>query len=537
MYSKKILFALLGICLHLFALGQQIVNKKSLGAFDTQTHSKLEEINALVFKPEGYETVPWPKLPDSINFSLFASDPKAKKLEENKLAINPLLAFRNPISFKKGDIYIGYDQNWFRLSNYYKYNNDKKSVEESRRWTNSINADPKSIGPSYAGLQYLEYVNRDALKLINADTALIFTSNTKFKFKDTVDNYEMITVYLLKFDLGVGKVYYYYPIGERMKALQEINQTWGVVRFKPDSEFTHPDHSGHIPKPKEPDLYYGKFAFLNNPDQLKREEENYRKKNLNGQAAKLVLEGVNFARVKDWGNAKAKYEEALKIDPNHALAYLQLTWLALEQNMEQDARNYWASLNKLQPSSAETWFVKGMLEKRFNQLDNAFITFDKVLADFDSLYYKAHLEKASIYVMRNDQVAAEKEFDAALLIFKKESEKAKRGEKYRMMQLYDFYMAKMQYARFLGSKQEFEKGKNQLEDFLREYEANQNSISLGIPKTIYGRIYPENLADVHFWLGIFYVNLKDENKCVEHFKKAKELGKVLPAEVENLLKT
>src|SRR3546814_12479156 len=96
-------------------------------------------------------------------------------------------------------------------------------------------------------------------------------------------SYGCLVVHLVKFDLGYVGLRYYYPLDERKIALSEINDTWGILQFKPDREFSHPNHEGRIPISKEPDLYFGKFSFLNNPEQVSRERKQYEYRKLKGK--------------------------------------------------------------------------------------------------------------------------------------------------------------------------------------------------------------------------------------------------------------
>src|SRR3546814_2445121 len=81
-------------------------------------------------------------------------------------------------------------------------------------------------------------------------------------------SYGCLVVHLVKFDLGYVGLRYYYPLDERKIALSEINDTWGILQFKPDREFSHPNHEGRIPISKEPDLYFGKFRSEEHTSEL-----------------------------------------------------------------------------------------------------------------------------------------------------------------------------------------------------------------------------------------------------------------------------
>src|SRR3546814_16219764 len=90
----------------------------------------LDELNALVFEPDGYERVMHPKLPDSLSSMSMLSKEERAELREKRERFNPYLTFDQTIELRKRNIFIGFSAAFIRLSSYFKYNNDtaRKSV-------------------------------------------------------------------------------------------------------------------------------------------------------------------------------------------------------------------------------------------------------------------------------------------------------------------------------------------------------------------------------------------------------------------------
>src|SRR5690606_3559301 len=117
---------------------------------------------------------------------------------------------------------------WILLTSYFKYNNEDLTEEEYQIKVNQGLIDyPAEVGRE--PLPIVTSVGTQANQLINADTVIIFEPKYTFKLNDTVANYAMMQVNLIKFDLGKIRLYYYYPINEKQKVLDEIQQTWGII--------------------------------------------------------------------------------------------------------------------------------------------------------------------------------------------------------------------------------------------------------------------------------------------------------------------
>ncbi len=523
----------------LFSLGiyaQEIISSKKLGKLDKTAIKILDEVNALAFKPRGYDTVTNPKLPDSLSSLAMLSKEEFSEMRQKRIHFNPYLVFGNPIELKKGDIFVGFSSSWIRLSSYYKYNQDGSSVEEYRKKVNQNLLGKNMIGYS-PDFELLEDVKSTFTELIHADTVFIYDTKLKYRFKDTVDNYGVLAVHLVKFDLGYVNLRYYYPLDKRKKALSEINNTWGIIQFKPDGEFTHPNHDGWIPRREEPDLYLGKFAFLNNPEQVKREREQYEQRRRKGEANALAMEAVRLAQSKNTDQAKEKLVEALKIDSNNAIAYRHLILMSMEENNREDSWRYWNKLRDKDPKNNETWFLKGLVEKKYSELDSATKTFEMIIREKDSLHFRSFIELAFISVLKGEKDAADLHFNRAINVFKSEGEKSLRKEGHRMFSINDLFMARLAYARFLNANSEFEKSKGLFEQTLREEEVATESGKKGERQQIYGKLTPANLGELNFMLAMSYAGLMDESNTRLYLEKAKSFGKVLPEELERILKT
>lgn len=512
---------------------QEIITSEELGKLDKTAFKALDEVNALVFKPNGYDTVMNPKLPDSLSSLAMLSKEEYAEMRKKRIRFNPYLALYNNIELKKGNIFIGFSNSWIRLSSYYRYTNDSSSVEDYRAKVNENMLSEKMVGFK-PNLVLLEEVKGPARELINADAIFVYDSKSRYKFRDTVVNYGSLVVHLIKFDLGYVSLRYYYPLDKRELALSEINNTWGIIQFKPDSEFTHPNHEGWIPK-RDPDLYFGKFSFLNNPEQVKKESEQYEQRKRKGKANKLAREAIRLAQAKDLDQAKKKFAEVLEIDSNNVNTYRYLILMSLDEGNENDAWGFWDKLVAIDPENKETWFFKGLVEKKFNELDSATKTFEMIIREKDSLHYRSCIELALISMLKRDTDAAELNFNRAINIFKAEGEKSLRKEGHRMFNINDLFKVRVTYARFLNTNSNFEKSKMLFEQTLKEEGVAIEAGKKGERQSIYGKLTPANRGELNFMLALSYAGLKDESNTRLYLKKAKELGKVLPKELEQFL--
>lgn len=506
---------------------QDIIRSGKIGTFDGTPIKNLDEVNAWVFKPAGYNTVENPRLPDSLsNFGMLSREERAE-MHKKRVHFNPYLIFGGPVELRKGDIFVGYSSSWIRLSAYYQHNQDNSSVEEYRTRVNQ-NILGKNLIDYSPDFELLENVGNPFKTVINADTVFIYDTKWKYKFKDTVDNYGCLVVHLVKFDLGYVSLRYYYPLDKREAALSEISNTWGIVRFKPDREFTHPNHENWTPRREEPDLYLGKFSFLNDPEQVKRENDQYEQRKPKGQANSLAMEGLRLARAKDINQAKEKLMEALTIDTNNAIAYRHLLLISLDEDNRNDSWKIWNRLLEKDPKNIETWFLKGLLQKRYNELDSAATTFERIVGEKDSLHFRSFIELALVYAQKGERDAADVNFNRAITVFTTEGEKSLRRESHRMFNINDLFMTRLAYARFLMANSEFEKSKALFEQTLKDEATSIEAGMKGERQRIYGKLTPASLGELNFMLAMSYAGLHDEVNTRLYLEKAKSFGKVLP---------
>lgn len=513
---------------------QEITDPRQLGRFDGTPIRYLDEVNALVFKPDGYDTVMNPRLPDSLSSLMMLSKEELKEMYRKRFLFNPYLVFGSTIELKKEAVFIGFSTSWIRLSAYYKYNNDDSSAEDFRKKVNRNLLGKNMVG--YApGFELLEDVTGSSRELINADTVFIYDTGMKYRFRDTVDNYGSLVVHLVKFDLGYVSLRYFYPLDQRERALSEINDTWGVVQFKPDSAFRHPNRDGWIPAPTEPELYFGKFSFLNNPEQLVREQEQYRQRKLKGEANAMAGEGVRLFKSANFGRAREKLFDALNIDSGNVIAYRHLVLMSMDENNRDESRGYLKRMIEIEPENSETWFLKGLVEKNYGELDNAVATFEMITKDRDSLHFRSFIELATISVLNGEYDAADIHFNRAIAIFNNEGVKALRNEDHRMLDINDLFMVRLAYAGFLNANSAFGKSKmlfeQTLEDEARAIEADEK----GERRHVYGKLTITNLRELYFLLAMSHVGLKDEVGARKYLEDAKRFGKALPEELKRLL--
>jgi len=517
-------------------LGQSKFNPRELMKLNSDTIEKLSEVNAVVFRPIGYELLNIPRIPDSL-FSYTTNDPQKKiELTNKKLKLNPYLIFGGDIKFKKDDIFISYTHSWIRLSSYYKYNNEDITEEEFRLKVNGTAIDLKKIPSYYGHFDLLDSVGNKPLKLINADAVNIYDTNVKYKFKDSIENYESILLTLVKYDLGSIHVMFFFPLGQREKAIKEINGTWGLVQFKKDEEFRHPDRSGVIPKPEHPELYFGKFSHLNNPDQEQREREQYKHRMIRQKSGSIAMEGIRLSERKKFNEAKSKFEEALRIDSTDTRPYTHLFLISLEEDQKELALTYWNKLDMLKPAHKENYFLKGLYHKRFNELDSANHNFEYLVENLDTINYRAFQELAFIRQGQNNFDAAEGFYLKALNIFEKEREKARRDLGHRMLNINELFMVRINYARMLISINEPKKAIDLLQETLKDDQENKEFLEKKQMLNIYGRLIPMNLADLNFTLSRAYAHLRDEENMIKYLQTAKDFGKNIPEELKHFLK-
>lgn len=198
----------------------------------------------------------------------------SQEIRSQRQEIHPIRKFDSHVYFKKGNIFIGCHFSWITLSSFYSFSNGNITVDEQTKLHRErfINAPERHRNENT--FTQLEKLNSELVNSVNADDVYIYKSSYVFSYNSKEPNYGSIVVNLLKYDLGRISLVYYYPLNEYKKVLEEVDKTWGVVRFKKDSEFIPPKRKYD----SKPELYFGKFSYLNNLDQELEERESYLKR-------------------------------------------------------------------------------------------------------------------------------------------------------------------------------------------------------------------------------------------------------------------
>lgn len=530
-----ILIMLTAFCAWQPSIAQELVNQNSLTAFSKESVREIQEVNALAFQPEGYEQVQYAKLPDSLNGFPPRQQEKKSKWSAERLRLDPILVFREHISFKKGNIFIGFTHTWVRMSAYFNYNQQQISEEEFRKQGNQRSGNPKLITSYYGHYEQISTVPQSSMELINADSALVFDTHQVYDFEGKPKSYGCMVVNLAKYDLGTVKVFYFYPLTEREVVLQEINKTWGVIRFKPDREFRHPDHSHVIPKRTEPELYFGKFSFLNNPEQEARERNAYAQKQVKNKALQVLMEGRKLVGTKDFDGARQKYLEALQVDSSLGSAYHELCMLAVFEKNEPEAWRNWEILTRMEPTNKEHNFTKAIIFNSFGQVDSAYNIFGDFVENYDTLRYEAFLERAFIKARQQDNLAATQNFEQAIKIFSVQGEHALKEETHRMFNINQLCWVEYAYANFLMKDTQFEKAQARLFELVKLEERNVKASQEGKSQSIYGKITIPNLAELNYLLALSYAGMKDDQNFKSYLRKARDMGKEIPENFKSIL--
>lgn len=184
---------------------------------------------------------------------------------------------------------------------------------------------------------------------------------------------------------------------------------------------------------------------------------------------------------------------------------------------------------------SESWFLKGLVQKKYNELDSAVETFEMIIREKDSLHFKSYIELAFISMLKKEDDAADLNFNQAINIFRTEGEKSLRKESHRIFNINDLFMVRLAYARFLNKNSAFEKSKMLFEQTLWEEAMATEAGKKGERQRIYGKLTPASLGELNFMLAMSYAGLKDELSAKLYLEKAKSLGKVLPEELDRLL--
>lgn len=516
-----------------------VVTKKKIARANAAPADSLAEANALVFQPRGYEKIIHPEYEtenttgasDSgiIILKLLTAEERAQRQK-----IDPYLVFREPVIFKKDAIFIGYNTSWIRLSDHYTRSQEMWSAEEQRqkhKYQFVNYPEPFGLRNTYSLLQD---VDDRTLKLINADSAFVYDTHHKFRFNSDSLNYGCMVVNLIKFDLARVYLNYYYPLGQEKQVLKEINDTWGTIRFKPDHSFTHPDRSTHIPRPKEPDLYFGKFSFLNNPEQAKRDSLLFEAKRARYAPFQVLGIANMHTRLGAFDKARAVLHSVPLVDSVVAEAvYTHLIENAFALQREDSAWYYWKKLKHCTAAdNVKVLEFKGILEQKAGDIALAEQTFGQLLARSDSFNIRLHMLLVKTYILQRKHDIAIVAYDRLLNIFKQERWKQSRKEDYRFLQLDDLAFVTLEYARLCVSRNETAKAIELLNTLIEDDELQLKAKEIDGNAVPYGITRRDLMADAYLLVGMAYGIEKDADNATKYLVKAQQQGKKIPTELE-----
>src|SRR5690606_36655897 len=123
-------------------------------------------------------------------------------------------------------------------------------------------------------------------------------------------------------------------------------------------------------------------------------------------------------------------------------------------------------LMEIDSANSETWFLKGLVERKYGDLDSATKTFEMILREKDSLHFRSFIELAHISTQKGDHDTADLNFNRAIDIFTTEGEKSVRKEGHRIFNINELFKVRLAYAQFLNTNFAFEKSKELFEQTL-----------------------------------------------------------------------
>jgi len=523
---KSQLFLVLCVMLSAAKAQQRIITNTKIKVDITHPDDSVRNINALVFMPGGFKKIVHPrrsKYDSSNNKWVNIYNPK----EDIDSAINK--TFQAFMRYKKEGVFIGINRGGYSVSSFFKYQvndsaqNVDEAIESSRLQANRNLINYKNDWLSGFDSS-LEIIPSKIYKTLNADTAFLLRSYSKFKYQSDTINYRCIGLYLVKYDLGRIALLYYYPVGQEKKVFKTINDTWGVVQFKPDNEFKSFIDEGSIPKQTEPELYYGKFSFVNNPEQFKREAAKYEQKIQKVKSQKMARQSVPLVQSKQYDAAKAKLREAFQIDSTNGNIYSQLIYVSIFQNQMDSAWYFWDQYHAVEPHAFNLWYMKGILQQKDNQLDSAAATFEKLLS-LDSLNLMVYQSLLDVYSHQQNTEKLSSTFERVIRYIDIQ-ELRKKKMRFKLLNPNQVVQIKLDYAKFLMQQRKTDSAISFLNKLVGQAEKKDTSSKyLAFSEMVqYQHLNPKIRAQIYAELGVAYgLNIKNE-KAKEYLFKAHSLG-------------
>ena len=536
---KSQLFLVLSLMLSAANAQQPVITNTKIKVDIMHPDDSVRNVNALVFMPSGFEKVIHPRRNkyDSSNKKwIDVYNPK----EDIDSAINKV--FHGPRYQSKNDkIFIGTNPHWVTVSAFFKFqvNDSAQNVDEAiesarlRANRNLINYKNDWLSGFDSSL---EIIPSKTFKTLNADTAFLLRSYHTFKYQSDTPNYKCIGLCLVKYDLGHIDLLYYYPVGQEKKVFKTINDTWGIVQFKPDNEFKSFINEGSIPKQTEPELYYGKFSFVNNPEQFKREAAKYEQKIQKVKSQKMARQSVPLVQSKQYDAAKAKLREALQIDSTNGNIYSQLIYVSIFQNQMDSAWYFWNQYHAIDPHAFNLWYIRGILQQKDNQPDSAAATFEKLLSK-DSLNLLVYQSLLNVYSHQQNTEKLGSTFKKVIrnIGIQEQNKKNKKG--FRLLNPNQVVQIKLDYAKFLLRQKETDRAISFLNRLVEQAGKQDTSSKRSAPSAMmeYQHIDPKIRAQIYAELGVAYGISNDNQKAKEYLLKAQSLGWEVPVGLKPII--
>lgn len=215
-------------------------------------------------------------------------------------------------------------------------------------------------------------ISKSQLQKINADRGYIFNENSTRLYRNKYTMHKLI--FLEKFDLGGILIVYSYNSQNEKLADKVIKETWGIVTFKNDKDF-HPDSAALF---GQKIIYLGKFAYANNPEDVKQDSikfEEYKKKI---HANEIIKNGLKLYAQKKYQEATDSFKSALSYDSLSSLAYSYIAYSFEAIKQMDSAWMYLTKGEKAFPRFEGFQLVKGDIYFMENKKDSAFEVYNEM---------------------------------------------------------------------------------------------------------------------------------------------------------------